>query len=208
MDSVFDYDSFLMSFIRKLADVFIVNILWLVCSIPVITIGAATTAMYCVTLRLVRAGDGHVFQDFFHAFKSNFKQATNIWLIFVALIAVWCVDFYYVMLVSTWNPIIRYLLMIFLAILALIWLVMLLYIFPILARFENTIQKTMVNAYVMSTQHIVSTLEMLLLNVLLYYIAFTRLPVLLAFCVGLGAFINSFFLHKIFSKYISVEENQ
>ncbi len=208
MDSVFDFDSPLQSFIRKLADVFVVNILWLVCSIPIVTIGASTTAMYDVTLRLVREGDGYVFRSFFRAFRDNFRQSTMVWGIFVGLIIIWVVDFYFVMLVSTWNPMIRYLLMIFLLILALVWIIMLLYVFPIIARFENTTKEVMINAYVMSTGHLLSTAGMLMLNGLMLLAAFVWVPVLLGFCFGLGAFMNSFFLHKIFSKYIcTAKEN-
>ncbi len=206
MNGVFDYDSALMSLIRKLADVFVADILWLVCCIPIVTIGASTTALYYVTLRLVRESDGHVVQSFFQSFRTNFKQATAVWLIFVGLILVWCVDFYYILFLSTWNPLIRYSMMIFLIVLALVWVSMILYVFPIIARFENSTKEVMKNAYVMATKHIVTTIEMLCILALLFYIAVTRLPILLSFCVGIGAFLNSYLLHGIFSNYI--EENQ
>ena len=70
-------------FIGKFWDVLIVNLLWFFLSIPIFTIGASTTAMYYVTLKLARDDDGYTIRSFFKSFKENFKQATIIWMIFL-----------------------------------------------------------------------------------------------------------------------------
>ena len=67
-----------MSFFNKLTDLLFLNILWLVCSLPIITIGASTTAMYYVSITSIRMGDGYVAKRFFKSFVDNFKQATII----------------------------------------------------------------------------------------------------------------------------------
>jgi uncharacterized membrane protein YesL len=80
----FDYDSPIIRFLNKGADLLILNILFIVCSLPVVTIGASLTAMYAVNLRSVRYGDGYVVQTFFKSFKQSFVQATIAWIIVAA----------------------------------------------------------------------------------------------------------------------------
>ena len=77
---LFNYDNPVWRFIGKLGDLVLLNLLWVICCIPVFTAGAATTAVYYVTLKLVRDDDGSTIKSFFHSFTQNFKQATAIWL--------------------------------------------------------------------------------------------------------------------------------
>ena len=86
LSGLFNYDNPVWRFIGKFWDVLILNVLWLVCSIPIVTIGASTTAMYYVTLKLARDEDGYTIRSFFKSFKENFRQATVIWLIFLAVV--------------------------------------------------------------------------------------------------------------------------
>ena len=82
---LFNYDNPVWRFIGKLGDLILLNLLWTVCSIPVITIGASTTAVYYVTLKMVRDENDSTVRSFFHSFKANFNQATAIWAIFLAV---------------------------------------------------------------------------------------------------------------------------
>ncbi len=77
----FNYDSPFWSFMSRIADLVIVNILWLVFCIPVFTIGASTAAMYRVTLNMVRGEGGGVVRSFWASFKLNFKQGVLLFLI-------------------------------------------------------------------------------------------------------------------------------
>ena len=70
------------------------NLLWLVCSLPIVTIGAATTALYYVTLKIAENEEGDITQQFFRSFKANFKQATVLWLILLAVGIVLGTDIY------------------------------------------------------------------------------------------------------------------
>mgnify|MGYP000763200386 FL=1 len=82
-----------MNALNKMADLIWLNILTLICCIPVITIGASLTALNYVTLKLVRDEEGYVTKAFFKSFKQNFKQATIIWLILLLVIALLLGDF-------------------------------------------------------------------------------------------------------------------
>ena len=88
LSSLFNYDNPVWRFIGKFFDVMILNLLWVVCSIPIVTMGASTTAVYYVTMKLVRDEDGPTIRSFFKSFKENFKQATIIWLILMVIGAI------------------------------------------------------------------------------------------------------------------------
>lgn len=74
MGSLFNLDNPIWRFMGKLVDVFILTLLWAVCCIPIITIGPASTAVYYVTLKLVRDEESYTVRSFFKSFKENFKQ--------------------------------------------------------------------------------------------------------------------------------------
>ena len=95
LQGLFNYDNPVWRFIGKLGDLILLNILWIICSIPVFTIGASTTAVYYVTLKLARDEDDSTIRSFFRSFKNNFKQATAIWLILLAAGLVLSVDFWF-----------------------------------------------------------------------------------------------------------------
>lgn len=142
MRDIFSLDSPIMSFLNKLSDLIILNLLFLVCSLPIITIGASMTAMCYVTLR-IRDDEGEgIVKDFFKAFRQNFVQATIIWIILMLLAGVLLVDYHFVgVLDGTAQQIIRVLLPICAVILGVVSL----YIFFIQARFQNTILNTFRN---------------------------------------------------------------
>ena len=78
-------DNVITRALSKICDMICLNVLWVICSIPIVTIGASTTALYTVMLKMVRNEEGYIFRGFFKAFKENFKQSTIIWLIVAAL---------------------------------------------------------------------------------------------------------------------------
>ena len=80
MGGFFSVEGPLFSGLGRLADLFWLNILFIVCSLPIFTIGASTTALYYVTLKMVKNEEGHITKSFFRAFKENFRQSTLIWL--------------------------------------------------------------------------------------------------------------------------------
>ena len=77
----FSYESKFSQLLLKLCNACMLNVLWFVCSLPIVTMGAATTALYYACLKIVRDEDSHVAAQFFRSFRQNFRQATQIWLI-------------------------------------------------------------------------------------------------------------------------------
>ena len=81
-------DSPVIAFLNKMTDLILLNIIFVICCLPVFTIGAATTAMYYVCIISIRQGDGYVVRRFFESFRRNFKQATLLWL---PMLVIWLV---------------------------------------------------------------------------------------------------------------------
>ena len=79
--NIFKFESPVMQFIGKVADFILLNLLTIVCSLPIITFGAAYTAKYYVSMKIVRGEEGTLFKSYFKSFKENFKQSTIISII-------------------------------------------------------------------------------------------------------------------------------
>ncbi len=88
MGGLFSIENPFWQFINRLLHVILLNFLWFICSIPIVTMGAATTAVYSVTLKMVRNQEGYTVKSFFEAFRTNFRQSTVIWLILLVIGAV------------------------------------------------------------------------------------------------------------------------
>ena len=81
----FSLENPIWKFIGNLADFFLLSCLWYLCCLPVVTAGAATTALYYVTLKMARGQEGQLIPAFFHSFKQNLKQATALWVGYLAV---------------------------------------------------------------------------------------------------------------------------
>lgn len=92
MGKLFNIDSPVMRFLGKVADLMILNLVTLVCCIPIVTIGASLTAMHYVLLKMVRDRECYIVRSFFKSFKANFKQATVIWLIILLVLVIFAAD--------------------------------------------------------------------------------------------------------------------
>ncbi len=209
MKGLFNYDNPVWHFIGKFWDVLVVNVLWFICCIPIFTIGASTTALYYVTLRLVRDEDGYTIRSFFRSFKENFRQATIIWLIFLLVGIILAADLWFTLTAGIFpagTP--RTLFAALFLGMLLIWLAMITYVFPVLARFYGTIKQTVMNSFLLSIRYILYTIGIIAIDLGITYLTLTMLPFLMMFGMGLLGFINSFFLDHIFKKFIPAEETR
>ena len=201
MRNFFNLDSPFMVFLSNLTDVVILNVLCLVCCIPIVTIGPSITAMHYVTLKMVREEEGYVVKLFFKAFKENFKQSFIAWMVFLVITVVFLLD-YRILKVSGMEEN-----KVFGIVIGAIYLFVCLttmYIFPLMARFENTLRQTVKNALYMSILHIFKTIVMAVIYVIPFVVLPLHYNVLMAFLIiGLSgpAYINSYIWKSIFKKY-------
>ena len=212
MSRIFNYEGPVFTFLSRLADLFWLNLLFVVCSLPIVTIGASTTALYYVTLKMARDEEGYITKSFFKSFKQNFLQATVIWLIYLVLIAVLFVDlrianggsladFFASNTVS--NVVI-----VSVSVMGMVLLITGTYVFPLLAQFDNTIKNTVKNALLISIRHLPYTFLMVIIIAIPFVIMwFSPAAYLLVFVMfALVAYINSKFFNKIFANYMPKEE--
>lgn len=195
-------DNVVMRALGKIGDMICLNVMWLICCIPIITIGASTTALYTVMLRMVKNEEGYIFRGFLKAFKSNFKQSTLIWLILLLLGIVWTVDFRVAGFMPGMAGIV--LRTLFLA-LGFILLSVMIYIFPLTARYENGIKATFKNALILTVAKLPYTFLMAAIVVAVVFAslwsAFTllfSLPLWLIIGGALIAWVNSYILRRVF----------
>lgn len=206
MRNFFNLDSSFMVFLSNLTDVVLLNALCLICCIPIVTIGPSVTAMHYVTLKMAREEEGYVIKSFFKAFKENFKQSFIVWMVFLVISGIFLLDYKILEASEMENS------RIFIIVIGAIYLFVCfttMYIFPLLARFENTLKQTVKNALFMSILHIFKTIVM----AVIYAVPFVVMPLhynlLLVFLIiGMSgpAYINSFIWKSIFKKYEPAEE--
>lgn len=158
MGRFFDMDSPAMRFLNRVADLLILNIIMIICCIPVITIGAAYTALHYVLLKMVRDKEGYLLRGFFKSFVANFKQATLIWLILFLMIAVYVGD---ILIFSYSGMVFPKAVVIAVLAVAILFLMMLVYVFPLQARFENSIKNTLKNAMILAFANLPKTIMMM-----------------------------------------------
>ena len=128
----------------RLWDLFILNLLFLLCSIPIVTVGASLTAMHRVLLQMVRDEDLHVPRRFFQTFRQEFKQATLLWLPMLVIGAVLFADLTMILPGLEGTP--RTLLFLASLFFEIFWLLLMIYLWPLQARYENPLRQTVKNA--------------------------------------------------------------
>ena len=207
MSKLFRMDSPLMRFLTKIADLMVLNILFCVTSIPLITIGASWTALYSVTLKMVRDEEGSVSRSYFRSFRQNFRQATLLWLGVLVVLALLALDIRVLngMAGGTAPGLLR----VGVEILTLLGIMVLQYLFPSLARFEASLADTLKNACIMALAHLPKTALMTAAVVGAVWITLinnTTIAVGLMVWPLIGfslmAFGNSGILRKIFDNYV------
>lgn len=201
MGSFFSLENPFIQFLNRLTDVIILNVLCLICCLPVFTAGASLTALHYMTLKMVKNEEGYVFKGFFKAFRDNFRQTTVIWLIFLAVSFVFFVDLRIFEAAGDSLP--EFLKTVILCLFMFVCLTAM-YVFPLIARFSNTIKNSIKNAFLMSILHIGKSIIMAVIYVLPFFVVQLHLmmiPVYLLIGISGPAYINSYIWRGIFKKY-------
>ena len=205
-DNIFNLDNPIYRFFSRLVDLVILTVLWIICSIPIFTIGASTTALYYTSINSISREDGYIAKMFFRSFGRNFRQATAIWGIMFLLGAILGGDVYcwFTLFNNTGAGYTQVMLVVSL-ILFFIYLMGLIYVFPVLSKFDNTVKATIKNAYLLSIKHLDKTiLIMIVPGIVVAGILLTNvywLPFILLF-MGLIAFIQAYIFKNTFKSYM------
>lgn len=196
MKTLFDIDGPAMGFVTKLAYSVYLNILWFICCLPVFTIGASTTALFYVSLKIVKNEESHLTKAFFHSFKENFRQSTIIWLILLAVGVVLGVDGYIFYHMRFANALWTLGAAVFIVLLA-AYAIIFMYIFPLLARFDNTVKAMFKNALMIGMRFLLCTVLMVLIYFMMAVIVIRFFTPAIIFGQGLCALLCSYLLANI-----------
>ena len=196
MKSLFDIDGPVMRFMTKIAYAVYLNILWFICCLPVFTIGASTTALFYVSLKVAKDEEGSLTKSFFRSFKENFRQATIIWLILLAVGILLGVDGYVFYHMKFDSPLWTLGTAVFYVLLA-AYAIILMYIFPLLARFDNTIRAMFKNAIMIGMRFLLCTALMALIYFIMAIVVINFFTPAIIFGEGLCALLCSYLLSNI-----------
>ena len=202
MRNFLSMDSPFFSALSRMADLVILNVIFLVCCIPVITIGASCTAMAYVMLKIREKEEGYIVRPFFKAFKDNFKQATLVWLILLAAAFVLFLD---LKMSPAMGGTMMFVLRVMVGIAGIFWIMIFLYVFPLMARFSNTTISMLRNSVLVALANLPRTLLMILITagafVLTFYSSTTLVwGILVWMLIGfsLVSYLNAGLMVKIF----------
>ena len=174
----FSTEGGIYKFMTRLWDMIKLNFLWLICSLTIVTIGASTIAAFTITLKMVEEKEGYVARAFFKAFKANFKQGIVIGPITVVFAAALYLDF-------TLGK--QYIGFVILGILsAFLFGIAIIYTYPLLARYENKLLKTIRNSMRIAMRYFGRTIFLVVVLVIEYIIffRFTNITLLIGILVG------------------------
>lgn len=205
MNNLFNYDGKFVSSVNKAIDAFVLGFFWLICSVPVFTAGAASAAFYYAFHKSVRLGNGYPIKEFFRGFKSNFKQATALWLILMFLTLVLCLDLYIltsdVLQIGMLQPFLIVTSFLILAICAMWGLCA----FPYMSRFACTMKDVLKNSFIVTLANLHWALLLLVLLAGAIAIFFT-VPVLSLLTPAIYMFLANRILERVFQRHMRPED--
>ena len=216
LQRIFDNRNPFWRFMGMIFDVALINILWLITSLPVLLVGASTAAMYDSVFQLLRGECSSVPRSFFRALRGNLKHGSLLFLICYALSAVFAFDlFYFAYSQNYLNGVMQIVVCVVFTLLLFFSLIVAIYSFSLRALFENTLLGYLKNAGILALSHPVRTLLLLLANggyfaaallSLYYFPAFSILFML--FGVGLPVFLDGMILMPVLQKYLPPEPQE
>ena len=200
---IFRPDGFIYRFISGFANLVLLSLCWLVCCIPLVTIGASCSALFSVCFKMTNDEDGHIVRQFFAAFRGNFRQATAAWLIFlpVGALILWAGYLYFFGMWDVSGAADFFAVVI--VILAAVYLVVMTYVFAVAARYENTAVQTIKNALFIGLRYIGRTIILAAVTLTVVFMCCWNYVTMLFGVIlapGFLCYIHSSFIIRIFEK--------
>lgn len=199
--TIFSYESKFSQIMMRLAWGCYLNLLWCICSLPIVTVGAATTALYYVTLKIAEGREGDITQQFFHAFRSNFKQATQLWLVLLAVGVVLGIDIYvlrHLAAATTGAPAVMLTLALAVVIVACVALAIVAsYVFPLVARVVNTNLAMLKNSLLIGLRYLSCTICVLVIHAAMAIVVIRFFTPAIVLGEGVCALLSSYLLAPV-----------
>ena len=197
----FSYESRFSQLLMKVCYSCLLNLLWFICSLPIITIGASTTALYYASLKIIRGEESYAGRLFFRSFRENFKQATQIWLILLGVGLFLGADgyiLYHLRRSSTGTMAVVWTLILALVIaVSVMYVIVLEYVFPLLASVSNSNTAMLKNAFLIGTHYLFATIMVFAVHFVMFFVVVAWFTPLIILGEGLCAMICSWLLNSL-----------
>ena len=204
---LFDPEGIIFSLLTDIFDLIFANLLFLICCLPVVTIGPAISALYKVCRNIQEDRGGGVASTFFSALKDNLKEGILAWLVIGGFLLLCGIDFWYWLHFSTGN--LQRNMLILCGVITGLILMTANWVFPIQFQFKNTVRHTLKNGFFFAIRYLFPTLLMTALTVgwLALLVYFDYLRILLLFVgFSLPVFLKTYYIRKIFKNFLPAEE--
>lgn len=206
MSGLFNLENKFFRTLSKLVDCCALSILWAISCVPLFTVGAATSGLYYAINKVIMHNRSYVWTEYWHGFRTNFKQATAAWLIIAAIAALFGEDIYIMRQFAESGETIGSIFPAFYVLLALlaIWAN---YIFAYIARFEDKLKRIFRNTAVMAIGHLIWSVVILLLFAFACFLVYLLPELIVIIPAGYMICVNET-LERIFQKYMSQEDRE
>ena len=197
----FSYESRFTQLLLKLCTSCLLNVLWFVCSLPIFTIGASTTALYYTSLKVLRNEESHAAPMFFRSFRENFRQATVLWLILLGAGAFLGFDIYVLhhLRLSSSGPfaVLWTLLLAVVIAASVLYVIVLEFVFPLMASVQNTNREMLKNAFLIGTHYLFAAIAVFAVHFAMFFVVVAWFTPMIIFGEGLCAMISSWLLNRL-----------
>lgn len=198
---MFSYDGPLSTIINRIVDIFILGVLWFIMCLPIITIGASTTAAYYVAFAQINNKDGGVIKKFFKSFIENFVQATIVFLIIVVISSLVSLNFYMINKGLMQIPYSVEIVIIVVQIFVMYKVITLsIYAFALLSKFTFNVKDLILTALKIGDAHIFTTVLNVIVVIGILF-ATMMIPVLSLISGGVYLILSASLLKRVFIKY-------
>jgi len=199
MAKLFDYNNPVWRFMGKIADFFMLTMVWAVCSIPIVTIGASTSALYYVVLKMVKNHEQYIIRSFFRYMKENFVSSTVVWIIVLALGLMPAAGFFMLNQMGIREASFLFWMLV---VVTLIYLMFATVVFPLSARLDADVLKLIFMSFMVSIKHFAWIFFMVVVTACVAALGvFVFWPILLIGVAGIAYVHASILEFIIFPKY-------
>lgn len=209
MRNLLSFDSPVHKFVDKFANLMILNFVTMICCIPIITAGPALTSLFYVTMKMVRNEEGGILRNYFHSFRTNFLQGMLIGLIVIFVGAFLGLDLYYIYQMLADGKFYDYIVLVVICVSLILYFMASTYVYPLLAKFENSTKQLLRTSLLLSIRHLPATLAIMVISLapflmLIYTPMTSALAMIFYLVLGFAAiaYFQSVFFVRIFDQYI------
>lgn len=204
INGLFNPENRFWLFMDKIMNLCVISLLWFLCSIPVITVGTSTTALFQYTLKMTENEEGYVGKTFFKSFKQNFVQSTVLWIGMLLTGGFLMADLYICRFLPI-SDVCKWVVRVILASLLFVYFLTLIYVFPLLSYFKVTLKNAVIHSFVMALGNLYSSVTILVIYGVFVLITWF-IPVLFMVWFVLASYTASHLICAVFKKYMKIEE--